>query len=108
MMSCRVAEVSILKFAGLFKGVDGGEFSLLHRRVPSRPLLHIQVDLLGIVYSDKNTLTICYRTNKSEGTTLFLADVLSACYGLDIIIHFAIIIITLFIIFILVLIVVAG
>ena len=26
---------------------------------------------------------IVFRTNKSEGTTLFLADVLSACYGKD-------------------------
>ena len=29
------------------------------------------------------SLEIFFRTNKSEGTTLFLADVLSACYGKD-------------------------
>ena len=39
--------------------------------------------------NEKNKLRIAmnnsFRTNKSEGTTLFLADVLSACYGKDVI-----------------------
>ena len=118
----------ILKFSGLFEGMDGGEFSLLHRRVPSCPLLHIQVDLPGIIYAkkqpfincfcisicmcsiiyaNKSTLISCYRTNKSEGTTLFLADVLSACYGKNTFLLFTLIII-LFVIFTLVLVVVVD
>ena len=46
----------------------------------SCPLLHIQVHIHFVILSPIFKTNRC-RTNKSEGTTLFLADVLSACYG---------------------------
>ena len=67
-------------FSGFFQGMDRGEFSLFHGWMSSCPLLHIQVHTHFVILSPISKTDLC-RTNKSEGTTLFLADVLSACYG---------------------------